>query len=712
MNRLISLLLLVLVPLHSMGAMAVASSGVQSVDSIPSKDTIRQTLKEVKIEDAAHRSFRSTFAGRDLLKSEDIKRLPAFLGESDVLRALRLLPGIQSVSEGNSGVYVRGGSAGHNLFLLDDLEIFNPSHLMGLFSVFNPLTVGNLEVYKGNAPVQLQGRLASTILVRSVEPNPTNQGLELNVGTLSSSLSLVRSSLDGRLSVVLGYRRSYLEALGWVSSAFLDDKHNYFKNNAYSFEDLNGKIAYRLNSKTTVSLAGYNGQDQFHFRQVGLQYDAQTDWGNKGLILQVERKLNPSASFGSALSYSNTHSDLSGQLLANSLKFQSYLEQYRWKNHWEYRKGNQMIHFGAEWFLQNSRPLSLSMSYYSDVLQMNYAYSNTGLVAYLGDYLRSSTGKTVWYGGLRASGNAAIKPGLSLGNSLSNVRSAHVWYNLSPIVSVSHYPDRDQSWKASFSMNEQNVHLSSLSSIPLPFDLWVPSTAKLRPETADQLSLGYYSSNSTLDWSVEGYVKNMRNQLLFNIMTENSNGGDMESQFLSGKGFAYGIDLAAQKNWSIYTGKVRYSYARSFRSFPTISGGEWFKDKYDRPHDFNIQLTAKPSERWDFSLLWTYASGCNLSLPTGRWWMSGWIMNDYSEFNAFRLPPYHRLDVSANLHLKSKVFKSSVLNFSIVNLYNRANPYFAYFKVYMDENRYNLQIKSYQISLFPILPSISWRFKI
>lgn len=680
-------------------------------DSIPPKDTIRQTLREVKVEDAAQRSFRSTFAGRDLLNSEDIERLPAFLGESDVLRALRLLPGIQSVSEGNSGVYVRGGSAGHNLFLLDDLEIFNPTHLMGLYSVFNPLTVGQLEVYKGNAPVHLQGRLASTILVRSVEPDPSNQGLELNLGTLSSSLSWIKSALDGRLTVVAGYRRSYLEALGWMASGFMDDKHNYFKNNSYSFEDFNGKITYRVNAKTKLALVGYSGQDNFQFRQVGLQYDALTDWGNQGLLLQLERKQNPDASFRSTWSYTNTHSDLYGQLLANSLKFLSYLEQYHWKNQWEYRRGNHLVHYGVDWLLQHSKPLNLSMSYYSDDIRMNFSYSNMGLVAYLGDYVRSSSGKTVWYGGLRASGTAAVQPSSGILNAFSDIRIAHAWYNISPILSVSHYPRSNQSWKASFSMNEQNVHLASMSSIPLPFDLWVPTTAKLRPETSDQLTLGYYSTHSFLDWSVEVYAKQMRHQLLFNIMTDQTNSKDMESQFLTGKGFAYGLDLTAQKKWSIYSAKLRYSYARSFRSFPTIVEGDWFKDKYDRPHDFNLQVSAKPSGRWDFSLLWTYASGCNLSLPTGRWWMSGWIMNDYEDFNAFRLPAYHRLDLSANLHLKSKVFKASVLNFSIVNAYNRANPYFAYFKVFMDENRYNLQIKSYQISLFPILPSISWRFK-
>jgi len=681
-------------------------------DSLAVRDTLHRELKEVRVEDESQLRFRSTFAGSDLLKAKDIRSIPSFLGEKDVLRALRLLPGIQSVSEGNSGVYVRGGSAGHNLFLLDEMEILNPNHLMGLFSVFNPLSVGSLEVYKGNAPVQLQGRLASTVLVNSAEPDEKNSGLEFNLGTISSTLSLIRKSKDGRLSLVVGYRRSYLEALGMLASPFLKDENNYFRNNQYFFEDFNGKIGYHLNAKTNLSLSWYTGQDNFHFRDEVLQYNATTDWGNQSILLKLDRTLGAQQTFHSSIGYTNTHSGLSGQMLENSLNFSSYIEQYQWKNRLEIRRENHLIQSGVELFLQESTPVKMSMSYRSDTALQHHRFSNAGLVVFLGDHFKSPSGKTLWYGGLRATANASLGP-YSYGTTIvASDKIAKIWWNVSPVLSVSHFPQSGRSIKASFSMNEQNIHLSSLSSIPLPFDLWVPSTPRLQPETADQLTLGYYVSNDVLNWSVEGYVKQMHHQQLFNVITDNTFSQGFEDQFLAGKGFSYGVDLTADKSWGIYSAKVRYSYARSFRSFPEVMDGEWFNDKYDRPHDFNLQFTAKPNETWDFSLLWTYASGCNLTLPSGRWWMSGMIMNDYDHFNGFRLPAYHRLDVSADWHLKSRVFKESVLNFSIVNLYNRSNPYFAYFRVFMGENRYNLQVKSYQISLFPIIPSISWRFKI
>lgn len=702
MNRLCSFLLLMAVSFRLMGV----------ENAVYQTDTLHQTLKTVNVEEDYQRSFRSEFTGRDLLKASEIRSLPAFLGEADVLRALRLLPGIQSVSEGNSGVYVRGGSAGHNLFLLDEMEIMNPSHLMGLFSVFNPLTVGNLEVYKGNAPVQLQGRLASTILVNSVEPDGRNNGLEVNMGTLSSSLSLIKSSRDNRFTMVLGYRRSYLETLGWIASLFLDEPKNYFRNNRYFFEDFNGKIAFRPNSKTRLTLSWYTGQDRFHFQDDGLGYNAASDWGNQSVLLKLDRMLKPDLNFHTSLGFTSTHSGLSGNMLDNKLDFLSYLEQYQWKSQWDYRRGPHLLQSGSEVFLQEALPLRMSMFYNdNDVLKL-HRFTNAGMVLFTGDHYRSSSGKTMLYGGLRLAMNAPLGPYEYGDTHVSSGKIAKVWWTASPVFSISHFPKPGRSLKASVSMNGQNVHLSSLSSIPLPFDLWVPTTPRLRPETSDQITCGYYSTGDALDWSVEGYAKTMHHQLLFNVVTDNTNSMGFEDQFFTGKGFAYGLDVAMKKNWGIYAAKLRYSYARSFRSFEKIMDGEWFRDKYDRPHDFNLQLTCTPNTVWDFSLLWTYASGCNLNLPTGRWWMSGLIMNDYDRFNGFRLPAYHRLDVSANWHLKPRFFKESVLNFSIVNLYNRSNPYFAYFRVYMDENRYQLKVKSYQISLFPIMPSVSWRFKI
>lgn len=260
-------------------------------------------------------------------------------------------------------------------------------------------------------------------------------------------------------------------------------------------------------------------------------------------------------------------------------------------------------------------------------------------------------------------------------------------------------------------MNNQDLHLASLSSIPLPNDLWVSSSPRIKPELSHQLSIGYYRQFNGFDFSVEAYGKYMMNQLIFNVITDNSSSLGFEDQFFKGKGIAYGIDFSLSKKSGPITGTVNYSYSRSKRSFHKIYDGAWFNDKYDRPHDLNFSLFYQRNSKWSFSALWVFASGNNLTLPSGRWWMMGSIMNDYEGYNDFRLPSYHRLDLSANYTLKVKRLKESVLNFSVINVYNRANPYFAFYKVYMKNNQNNIDIKSMQVSLFPMMPSVSWRFK-
>ena len=676
------------------------------------KDTLSQVLKEYRMESGAQYGFHSSFAGKELLTAKAIRSLPTFLGEADVLRALRLMPGVQSVSEGNSGVFVRGGTAGHNLFELDGMELLNPSHLMGLFSVFNPMTTGELIVYKGNAPAYLQGRLASTILVRSINPAQVGNQFEANVGTLSSSAAWSKISKSKNFQAVIGYRRSYLELLSMLAQPFIKAEQNYFKKNHYFFEDFNGKIRWNMTQKSRLDFSFYTGLDQFDYREGDLGYDARSTWGNHAATLQLEHTFNTSTSLQTSFSLTKTQSSLAGEMIENDIHFKSSLQKIQWKNKLEHRMENHVLHIGADLFHLKGIPLLMNMTLKDDTLSRSSKFDNAGLVFYAGDLFRSISGRMLWYVGLRTTATACLGP-YSYGQlHYQQGQVAKVWWNVSPILSASYDVDEASSLKASFTINDQNIHLSSLSSIPLPYDIWMPSTPKLRPENSTQLAMGYHVSKSNWKGMVEVYGKYMRHQVIYNVVTDNTNSVGFEDQFFKGIGYAFGVDASFEKTWNQFSGKLRYSYARSFRSFPQIMKGDWFKDKNDRPHDFNMQVQYKCNDRWNFSALWTYASGNTMNLPTGRWWLSGMIMNDYSSFNAFRLPSYHRLDIAADLSLKSRRFMESVLNFSIQNVYNRANPYFAYMKVVMGDSRYDLSIKCKQISLFPIMPSLSWRFKI
>lgn len=679
-------------------------------------DTTQQGLKSVAIKEVVvseeqQRRFNSSFAGRELLTKKEIQNVPTLLGEADVMRAIRLLPGVQSVSEGNSGVYVRGGSAGQNLFILDEMELLNPSHLMGIYSVFNPLTTGGVEVYKGNAPVNMQGRLSSTIEVHSITPNPENEGFEVNLGNISSSMAMIKQSKDGKFDVTMGYRRSYLDALGWCTSLFLPDSKNYFSNNKYIFYDFNGKMNARLSDKTTLMFAWYSGKDVFSSNDPVVQYDAETHWGNQSAVLQLQHIPNVNNTFKSSIAYNSTYSGFNGELIVNDLSLSSNFQQIQQKNQWQHRWNNHLLHAGLDLFGQRTTPVDMAMSYITDTTRQHHSFLNTGFSVYVGDYFSFPSNKLRLYAGIRTTVDAAIGPYTYDSTEYTKNEIVKTWITCSPVVSFSYFPQKGHSLKASFSVNEQNLHLSALSSIPLPNDLWAPSSPRLHPETANQLAIGYYRTTDLWDFSVEAYGKQMRHQLIFNVITDNTGNQGFEDQFFKGKGLAYGIDFSLRKKTGLFTGTLNYSLSRSLRSFPMIMNGKWFNDKNDRPHDLSLIVSYTLNKKWDFSALWTFASGNNMTLPSGRWWMMGQLMNDYDNFNGFRFPSYHRLDISANCRLKSKHLKESVLNFSIINAYNRANPYYAFFKVYMGENLYNIDIKSYQMSLFPIMPSISWHFK-
>lgn len=676
-------------------------------------DTLQHQLREVRVSDQQRKPLDATFTGNERLFEKDFSRTPAMLGEKDIMQTIRQLSGIQSVSEGNSGLYVRGGSSGQNLFLLDGMELLNPSHLMGIFSVFNPGTTGSVSVYKGQAPVNLQGRLSSTITVNSKDPTAENQGLTFNVGTITSTASWVKQLCNGKLDITTGLRKSYLETIGTVAGLFLSDQQNYFKSNNYRFYDFNGKATYHVDADRKLTLSWYTGNDKFAYVETGREYEATNAWGNDAVTLQythMGRKHSPNTQetapfnlFKSTLAYHATHSGFKGDIISYNMQAMSSFKELQWKNEWEQNLNHHRIHAGISLSGQFTMPMDMMFAYNNDTLQQYHAYLNGLATLFAGDYISALSGRLNGYAGLRFSVNKPLVNNQPIGSQKL------IYTNLSPVFSLSYLLTPTAALKLSASINDQHVHLAALGSVPIPNDIWVPVTAGLPPETASQLTLGYMKQWGSDNISLEVYGKRMDNQLIFNLLTDNADVYAFEDRFFHGTGLAYGIDFSAEATRGAFTGQISYSYSRSKRSFPDILNGEWFNDKYDRPHDLNILIAYTPNKTWDFAANWVYASGSNMNLPAGRWWLMGQIMNDYDTFNGFRLPDFHRLDVSANWHLPTKRFKRSVINFSIINVYNRANPYFIRFKVYQENNRYNLDIRSKQVSLFPILPSISWQ---
>lgn len=670
------------------------------------------TFSEVEIVSKQGESFHSTFTGNQSIQQKDILKLPTMFGEPDVIKAIQQLSGVQAANEGTGVVFVRGGSAGQNLFVLDDMEILNPSHLMGIYSVFNPLTTAGVELFKGNAPVQWQDHLSSAIIVKSVMPTKKNSGVTVNIGNISSSLALSYISKDERFTFSAGIRRSYLEALGKVASLFLNEKDNYFDQNRYSFYDINGSVRWRISNASSLSLSGYTGKDSYKKSEYNAEYSASTNWGNQALSLVYQYIKSPVSSFKHTLNYTAVNSAFNGNIFESGVSLNSTFYQWQQKNQWRYLNGSHLFFTGAELFYSHTIPQNQTTYSLNDSTVHINKFNNAGLILYLSDSYRIKENAEL-YMGMRFVTNSVLDPYSYGGDNISTnwQNIAETYYSLSPVVALSIFPKHNSSIKFAYSRNSQQVHLSSISSIPLPNDIWMASTPKIKPEKSHQLTAGYYQKARVLDYSVEAYFKYLDNQLIFNMNLDETSDVDFEDQFYKGKGMAYGLDFSISKNIGTISGAVNYSLSCSRRSFPEIMNGKWFKDKYDRTHDLKLNLTYQHSPRWDYSLVWVFSSGNMMTLPNGRIWMMGSIIGDYGGYNNFRLPAYHRLDISANCKLKVRKVKESVLSVSIINLYNRANPYYIFYKIKMDETQYHIDVKASQVSLFPIMPSISWRLK-
>ncbi len=294
-------------------------------------------------------------------------------------------------------------------------------------------------------------------------------------------------------------------------------------------------------------------------------------------------------------------------------------------------------------------------------------------------------------------------------SSLLKEQSNHI----NSVITLSYFINKQTSIKASHAYTAQNIHLASMASIPLPTDVWMPATERLPHEKGHQATIGIFKdlAQSKYEFGIEFYGKSIENQLLLNPNINGDESLHFEDNFFIGKGLGYGAEFLFKKNRGKTRATLSYTLGQMKQQFPNMNSGEWFNAKYDRRHDVNIVLTHKPNKRFDYGLVFMYATGNTATLPTGRYFMMGNIANDYSSINNYRMPAYHRLDLSMNYYIESNIFHESVLNFSIINIYNRSNPYFIYFETQKGDQNYDMSINAKQSSFFPIVPSISWRYK-
>ncbi len=686
------------------------------------------TGKEIVITgEKEDKNIKSTEMSRVELTGEKVKQLPVIFGEPDILKAITLLPGIKSGGEGGTGFYVRGGGPDQNLILMDEAVVYNPSHLLGFLSVFNTDAVKNLEVIKGGIPANYGGRLSSILNVSMREGN--NQKYEYNggVGLIASRFSAEGPIKKGKSSFLVAGRRTYIDIL---ARPFLP---NEAKGNAYYFYDLNLKINWQIGTKDKIYLSSYFGRDVLNFtsptnKLVNLDFG----WGNATATLRWNHIFKPKLFCNTSLIYNRYDLYNDFKFASNGFSVRSGLNDWNLKSDFTwYAADKHLIKFGANYIFHTFTPGIASGSsgtisfneeiskqyahefavYALDEWQINYRWSiNAGLrgVAFnrVGPFTQDifddqnlKTGESVKYG---FNESIAFYP------------------RLEPRLNVNYLINEESSIKASYTLTYQFIHLATTSGAQLPVDLWIPSSAKVKPQEANQWAMGYFRNfkNNRYEASAEVYYKKMYNQIEFKPFSRLFLNANLENEMVFGKGEAYGLELYVKKKAGRWNGWIGYTWSRAYRQFDQLNKGEAYFFRYDRTHDFSTVISYTINKKWSATLVFVYGTGNAVTLPTSRYaYRIGYdpidnepkftFIDVYDKINAFRLPAYHRADLSfVYINKKTKTWESS-WNFSIYNIYNRANPYFIYFLPDIDK----LEVKAYMVYLFPILPSVSWNFK-
>lgn len=696
------------------------------------------TMNEFAVEDTrSDANLDNTDMGVVEMEIEQVKQLPALLGEVDILKTIQFLPGVSSGGEGSSGFYVRGGGPDQNLILLDEAVVYNASHLFGFFSVFNADAVKNIELIKGGMPANYGGRLASVLDISMSEGNNREYEVDGGIGLISSRLTVQGPIKQDTSSFIISGRRTYIDIL---AEPFIPDSSS-FAGSGYYFYDLNAKINYRLSDKDRLFMSGYFGRDVFTYRNSESNFNISIPWGNATATARWNHLFSDKLFMNTTAIFNNYQFAFEASQSNFDFRLFSGIRDWNGKVDFNYYPSiRHSMKFGANYIYHTFTP--------------NNATARSGDVVFnTGDIVKIFAHEAAFYVSdeFDLTENIKINAGLRWSyfqqvgpfdryvkndrqvtvDTVSYARGEKVadYNGLEPRISTRFKIDKKSSIKAAFTRNYQYIHLASLSGLSLPTDVWVPSSDRIRPQEGTQYNIGYFRNfkENTFETSVEVYYKDMKNLVEYRegAAPENDVNDNPDNQLVHGDGTSYGVELFLKKRLGKTTGWIGYTWSKTERVFEDINNGEPFNAKYDRRHDLSIVLTHELNDKWTFGGVFVYATGNAVTLPISRYVIEGRVVDEFGERNSFRMIPYHRADISATytpnktkkvvdadtgeeIEIKKR-FQSSWA-FSVYNLYNRANPYFIYFDYEGDIAAGTFDANAYQVSLFPILPSVTWNF--
>jgi len=669
-------------------------------------------LQEVTVTaSSATRSLTSTQMGLEKINIKETKNIPVLFGERDVMKTIQLLPGIKSAGDGNSGFYVRGGSADQNLILLDEATVYNASHLLGFFSTFNSDAIKNVSVYKGDMPAQYGGRLASAVDIKMNDGNNKDLGVSGGVGLISARLNIEGPIQQDRSSFLISGRRTYADVFLKLSSDTTVNRSRLY------FYDLNAKANYAFGSKDRLYLSGYFGRDVLSQSNL-----AGLNWGNSTATLRWNHLFNSRLFSNTSLIYSNFDYKIFVHENGNDFTIFSQIRDWNWKEELQWYAGSKhTIQTGINGIFHTIRPGEITSSgkdagVNSSILPRRYSVESA---VYATDTWKPSGRLSLTYG-LRVSAFSILGKGDyynfdTNGNVTDTMhyRSGQVvktYLNPEPRIAASYQLDQSSSLKASYTRNSQYLHLVTNSTTSSPTDKWIASTNVVKPEISDQWSAGYYKnlSEDRYELSVETYYKRMQNQIDYRNGANIFTNAPIETQLLYGIGRAYGIEWLLKKKTGRFTGWLSYTLSRTERKINGINNDQWYNARQDRTHDIAIVGIYQLNKKWTLSANWVFYTGDAVTFPNGKYTADGEVYFYYTNRNGYRMPNYHRLDLGATCQLKKHKKFSSELAFSLYNAYGRKNAYQIDFRQGKDNPN---TTEAVQTSLFTFVPSISYNFK-
>lgn len=706
-----------------------------------SKDSLRLTLtqdqhlsinlipapietNEVVVTGIREEEYLNQVTDKISISEEEIERLPYLLGEVDPVKMLQLLPGVQSNGEGNNGFYVRGGAIDQNLILFDGAPVYNTGHLFGFFSLFNHAVVKEVNLMKGGIPSGFGGRLSSVLEVKSRQGNKQKWKGEGSVGVVAGNFTVEGPIVKGKSSLLLSGRRTYIDLL---SKALTKESTIFGTGIDYYFSDLNARFDVELSGQDQLSLSAFSTTDDFLFDGKNSLYN-EIKWTNHTASANWDHFYQPENFHRISFFASSYNMDFVAGIHEYNFAIHSSIEDYGVRTEWVIGSlPNHQLSFGIEYLHHALVPNNMKASGtdVEFVFVEQEKLPNQEEVFYIQDLWTLNDRWSV-SAGLRLSAYQQLGPftryvtdnALSLQDTLIYKRNEVVaaWWAADPRISVVYSSGENSSVKASFDKMHQYLHMAPVSSVSLPTDVWVPSSEKLKPQQGLQYSLGYFRNfrENTIETSVSAYYKTMKRQLEYRdgVIVGYSKGYNFDDNFIIGSGRSYGLEFFMKKNTGPFTGWLSYTISNTSRSFQEINNGKPFPAKYDRLHSLSLVGAWQLNKQWSLSGVWVYSSGNAMTLPIGRYIIGGNIINEYGDRNSFRMPAFHRMDFSATYQAIKRNHFEAAWVFSVYNVYNRRNPYYIYFNTEGNVKEYYMKVSLEQVSLFPVIPSVAFQFKI